>query len=55
LVLHYYADLPVAEVAAAMGTSENTVKTQLRHGLARLRESLDTSVVAATNAETING
>ena len=29
VVLHYYADLPVADVAAAMGTSENTVKSQL--------------------------
>ena len=38
VVLHYYADLPVADVAAAMGTSENTVKSQLRTGLARLRE-----------------
>jgi DNA-directed RNA polymerase specialized sigma24 family protein len=31
------AGLPVREVAEAMGTSENTVKTQLRVGLARLR------------------
>ena len=29
VVLHYYADLPVAEVAAVMGTSQNTVKSQL--------------------------
>ena len=55
VVLHYYADLPVAEVAAVMGTSQNTVKSQLRTGLARLRESLDTSVVSATHAESING
>ena len=46
VVLHYYADLPVADVAAAMGTSQNTVKSQLRTGLARLRESLETSVVS---------
>jgi DNA-directed RNA polymerase specialized sigma24 family protein len=32
--------LSVAEVAEAMGTSPNTVKTQLRLGLARLREVL---------------
>jgi len=51
VVLHYYADLPVAEIAAAMGTSQNTVKSQLRTGLARLRELLDTSVASATNAE----
>lgn len=55
VVLHYYADLPVAEVAAAMGTSQNTVKTQLRTGLARLRQALDTSVAPATHAESING
>ena len=55
VVLHYYADLPVAEVAAVMGTSQNTVKSQLRTGLARLRESLDMSVVSATHAESING
>lgn len=55
VVLHYYADLPVADVAAAMGTSPNTVKSQLRSGLARLRESLDTSVADATHVEPING
>ncbi len=37
VVLHYYADLSVADVAAAMGTSPNTVKTQLREALDRLR------------------
>lgn len=35
------AGLPVAEVAAALGVSPNTVKTQLKVGLARLREALD--------------
>src|SRR5688500_15532331 len=51
VVLHYYADLPVADVAAVMGTSQNTVKSQLRTGLARLREVLDASVVTASRAE----
>lgn len=37
VVLRYYADLPVEEVAAAMGTSPNTVKTQLREALEHLR------------------
>jgi RNA polymerase sigma-70 factor (ECF subfamily) len=41
IALRYYADLPVAEVARALGTSENTVKTQLRTALARLRRTLD--------------
>jgi RNA polymerase sigma-70 factor (ECF subfamily) len=54
VVLHYYADLPVADVAAAMGTSENTVKSQLRTGLARLRELVGTSVAAASHAEATN-
>lgn len=40
VVLHHMAGLSVAEVAAAMGTSENTVKSQLKIGLARLREDL---------------
>ena len=40
IVLHYMADLPVADAAAALGVSENTVKTQLKRGLALLREEL---------------
>ena len=40
LVLHYFADLSVAEVAKAMGTSPNTVKTQLRTALQALRVAL---------------
>jgi RNA polymerase sigma factor (sigma-70 family) len=37
VVLHHVAGLSVAEVAAATGRSQNTVKTQLREALARLR------------------
>lgn len=55
VVLHYYADLPVAEVAAVMGTSQNTVKSQLRAGLARLREVLDAPRVTTTQVEAANG
>lgn len=55
VVLHYYADLPVAEVASVMGTSQNTVKSQLRTGLARLRELLDTSAATASHAEALHG
>jgi RNA polymerase sigma-70 factor (ECF subfamily) len=40
VVLHHMAGLPVAQTADAMGVSENTVKTLLRLGLARLREVL---------------
>ncbi len=40
IALHYLAGLPVAETAAAMGVSENTVKSQVKTGLAQLREVL---------------
>ncbi len=40
VVLRYYADLPVRDVAEALGTSENTVKTQLREALEQMRRSL---------------
>lgn len=39
VVLHYYSDLPVEEVARALGKSPNTVKAQLRVALERLRGS----------------
>jgi RNA polymerase sigma factor (sigma-70 family) len=41
VVLHYMAGLTVEETAGAMGVSQNTVKTQLRIGLDKLREVLD--------------
>ncbi|MBA3779531.1 MAG: RNA polymerase sigma factor [Chloroflexi bacterium] len=40
VALHHYAGLTVPEVAEAMGKSQNTVKSQLRIGLARLRTAL---------------
>jgi RNA polymerase sigma factor (sigma-70 family) len=40
IVLRYYADLPVEEVATALGTSVNTVKSQLRTGLEHLRSGV---------------
>ena len=40
IVLHYLAGYSVRETAEAMGVSENTIKTQLQRGLARLREEL---------------
>ncbi len=40
VALHDVADLPLAEVAAAVGRSENTVKSQLREARARLRLAL---------------
>jgi RNA polymerase sigma factor (sigma-70 family) len=40
IALHYLAGYSVRETAGALGVSENTIKTQLRTGLARLREEL---------------
>lgn len=40
VVLHYFGDLPVAEVASIMGISNETAKTHLERGLAALRASL---------------
>ncbi len=37
VVLHYYADLAVDDVARALGKSPNTIKSQLRVGLGQLR------------------
>jgi RNA polymerase sigma-70 factor (sigma-E family) len=42
LVLRYWADLPEAEVAAAMRVSKGSVKTHTSRGLAALRTSLET-------------
>jgi RNA polymerase sigma-70 factor (sigma-E family) len=47
VVLRYYADLPVAEIAAAMGCSVGTVKSTLHAALRRLRVDL-ASVEEAT-------
>jgi RNA polymerase sigma-70 factor (ECF subfamily) len=38
LLLHYYCGFSVDETASALGVSPNTIKTQLRKGLARVRE-----------------
>lgn len=38
LVLRYYEDLTEPQVAALMGTSVGTVKSQVRHALGRLRQ-----------------
>ncbi|HTS14299.1 MAG TPA: sigma-70 family RNA polymerase sigma factor [Candidatus Sulfotelmatobacter sp.] len=40
VVLHHLAGLSVAETATALGVTESTVKSQLKTGLARLREAL---------------
>jgi RNA polymerase sigma-70 factor (ECF subfamily) len=43
--LHYLADLPVADVAAALDVSEGTVKSNLHDARTRLREHLEVSDV----------
>jgi RNA polymerase sigma-70 factor (ECF subfamily) len=40
IALHYLAGLSVAETAVALGVSENTIKSQVRTGLERLRKEL---------------
>jgi len=40
IVLRYLADLSIEEVARAMGTRPNTVKTQLREALGKLRRGM---------------
>ena len=40
VVLHYYADLRVHEVAAVLDRSPNTIKSELREALRRLRTEL---------------
>jgi RNA polymerase sigma-70 factor (ECF subfamily) len=40
IVLHYLAGYSVRDTATALGVSENTIKTQVKKGLASLREEL---------------
>jgi RNA polymerase sigma factor (sigma-70 family) len=40
IVLHHMAGLTVPQVARALDRSENTIRSQLRVGLQRLREAL---------------
>jgi len=41
LVLHYYEELSIAEVAETLGISKNSVKTHCRRGLASLESRLE--------------
>jgi RNA polymerase sigma factor (sigma-70 family) len=41
IALHYLEGYSVRETATALGVSENTIKTQLKKGLARLRKELE--------------
>lgn len=41
--LRYFADLPMADIAYAMGIPQNTVKSHLHRGLSQLRQRLQNS------------
>lgn len=43
LVLRYFEDLPVEQVAEILGCSTGTVKSQTHHALVKLRELVATS------------
>jgi RNA polymerase sigma factor (sigma-70 family) len=49
VVLRYYADLSVEDVAKALNKSPNTIKAQLQTALDRLRISLADSVGASAS------
>jgi len=53
VVLRYYADLPVRDVAEALGTSENTVKTQLHEALGQMRTALGADDAAGAGAREV--
>ena len=50
LVLRYYADLPVAEVAVAMRCAEGTVKSLTAKAVANLRAAIDDDVEVVEHA-----
>ncbi len=52
LVLRYFADLPEAEVATALGCSVGTVKSRTSRALEQLRQGLDTPTTPAAGPTT---
>ena len=50
IVLHYFLDLPIREVAACLGIPTGTAKSRLNHALATLRSGEDDSLPADTLA-----
>ncbi len=49
IALHHCAGLSVPEVAGVLGTSQNTIKSNLRDAMARLRAAFDVPGKGATN------
>jgi RNA polymerase sigma-70 factor, ECF subfamily len=47
VALHYYAGFTVPQVAEIMGASQNTIKSNLADGMARLRAALDVTNASA--------
>ena len=43
MILHYYADLPIRDVARVMGTTTPAIKVALMRARRRLRTLLETS------------
>lgn len=48
IVLRYYDDYPDAEIAAVLGCSTSTVRSQIHRGLATLRDKIRATEEAAT-------
>jgi RNA polymerase sigma-70 factor (sigma-E family) len=55
LVLRFYEDLPVAEVADLLGCSAGAVKTHTHRGIGRLRQLLGAEAVAELSEEERDG
>ena len=53
IALHYVADLSVDQVAKTLGRSRNTVKSQLRHALHNMRDSLALDQTTTRTAEVV--
>ena len=55
LVLRYFEDLTEAQIAAVLGCTAGTVKSQAARGLARLRAAVDTAEPPGVGASEGNG
>jgi RNA polymerase sigma-70 factor (ECF subfamily) len=48
VVLHHYLDLPLDEVAEALGVPVGTVRSRIHHAMRALRASLDADLRPAS-------
>ncbi len=51
VVFHFYLDLPLTEVAVALGIPVGTARSRLHYALARLRAALEADAAVAQTAE----